>query len=319
VTAQPIRVPRDVHLGKIGQHLFPLVVLSMRTLCVLLLAAFPAFAAELKPIEIPLWPKEAPGEKIELPEEGFQPAKAGENPPLKRLSNVSKPTITIYRPKAELDNGAAVVVAPGGGYTILAWEHEGTQVAEWLNSLGVTAVLLKYRVPKRADNSLAAAQDAQRAIRLVRSKAKEWKIDENRIGMLGFSAGGHLTAWTSTNYDKRSYEPVDDADKLSCKPDFSVLIYPGGLLEKDGTMKPEIKITKDTPASFIAVAYDDKGCFDSLSLVKALKANNVSAEMHMYSSGGHGFGMKPSEKPFATWPKSCGDWMKVQGYLNAKK
>jgi acetyl esterase/lipase len=292
----------------------------MRALSVMLLLACPAFAAETKPIEIPIWPAAAPGEKGGLPEEAFQPPKAGEVAPVKRLGNVSKPTITIMRPKAEIDNGAAVVIAPGGGYTILAWEHEGTQVGEWLNSIGVTAVVLKYRVPKRADNSLAAAQDAQRAIGLVRSKAKEWKLDENRIGMLGFSAGGHLTAWVSTNYDKRSYDPVDEADKVSCKPDFSVMIYPGGLLEKDGTMKPEIKITKDTPASFIAVAYDDKGCFDScMSLVKSLKANNVSAELHVYSTGGHGFGMKPSDKPFATWPKSCGDWMKAQGYLTAKK
>jgi len=292
----------------------------MRALSVLLFLTVPAFAVETKPIEIPLWPNAAPGEKGGLPEEGFQPAKAGETPPLKRLGNVSKPTITIYRPKAELDNGAAVLVAPGGGYSILAWEHEGTQVAEWLNSLGVTVVLLKYRVPKRADNSLAAAQDAQRAMSLVRSKAAEWKIDPMRIGMLGFSAGGHLTVWTSTNSDKRSYDAIDETDKVSCKPDFSVMIYPGGLLEKDGTMKPEINITKDTPASFVAVAYDDKGCFDScMSLVKALKANNVSAELHVYSSGGHGFGMKPSDKPFATWPKSCGDWMKAQGYLTVKK
>jgi acetyl esterase/lipase len=291
----------------------------MRALSVMLFLSLPAFAAEVKPVEISIWPGAAPGEKGGLPEEGFQPPKAGETSPIPRLTNVSKPTITVYRPTAELDTGAAVLIAPGGGYTILAWQHEGTQVAEWLNTLGVTAVLLKYRVPKRADNSLAAAQDAQRAMSIVRSKAAEWKIDPARIGMLGFSAGGHLTAWTSTNSDKRSYDAIDETDKVSCKPDFSVMIYPGGILEKDGTMKPEIKITKDTPASFLAVAYNDESCFAScMALTKALKENKVAAELHVYGEGGHGFDMKKSDKPFATWPKSCGDWMKAQGYLTKK-
>ena len=277
-------------------------------------------AAE-KPLEIALWPGVAPGEKGNIPEEAFQPEKAGEKPPLKRLGNVSKPTITVYQPKADIHTGAAVIVAPGGGYTILAWEHEGTQVAEWLNSIGVTAILLKYRVPRRPDAPKDspptwALQDAQRAVGIVRSKAKEWNIDTQRIGLLGFSAGGHLTAWASTNFTKRSYEAIDDADKQSCKPDFSVLIYPGGMLDKEGKLKSEITVNKDTPPSFVAVAYNDEGPFaSSMEYVKALKQNKVNAELHVYSSGGHGFGMKPSDKPYAAWPKRCAEWMTTQGYL----
>jgi acetyl esterase/lipase len=275
-----------------------------------------------KPLEVALWPGLAPGEKAgAIPEEAFQPDKAGEKPPLKRLANVSKPTITITKPKKEADTGAAVVIAPGGGYNILAWEHEGTQVAEWLNSVGVTAVLLKYRVPRRPDQPkdqppIGALQDAQRAVGLVRSKAKEWGIDSQRIGFLGFSAGGHLTAWVSTNFAKRAYDAVDDADKLSCKPDFAVLIYPGGMVDKDKKLKPEITVTKDTPPSFLAVSYNDEGPFaSSIAYVQALKDNKVGAELHVFSSGGHGYGMKPSDKPYATWPKRCADWMQEQGYL----
>ena len=293
----------------------------IRSLLVCVLA-IPAMAAE--PVVVELWPGKAPGETGNVGEEKFQDPKAGETPALKRLTNVSKPTITITKPKAEIDTGAAVVIAPGGGYNILAWEHEGTQTAEWLNSVGVTAVLLKYRVPRRPEQPkdqppIGALQDAQRAIGIVRQRAKEWGLDPKRIGMLGFSAGGHLTAWTFSNTDKRAYEPVDDADKQSCRPDFAVLIYPGGILDKEKKMKPEIRITKDTPSSFLVVAVNDEGSFAStIELTKAMKENKVSAELHVYSSGGHGFGHKPTDKPYGTWPKRCEEWMKTQGFLTKK-
>ncbi len=293
----------------------------MRAFVLSLLLAVPATAAD-KPLEVPLWPGVAPGEKAgTIPDEAFQPDKAGEKPPVKRLANVSKPTITVFKPTKELDTGAAVIVAPGGGYNILAYEHEGSMVCEWLNSMGVTGVLLKYRVPRRPDQPkdqppLSALQDAQRAVGVVRNKATEWGIDDKRIGMLGFSAGGHLTAWTFSTTEKRAYEPVDDADKLSCRPDFAVLIYAGGLTDKEQKLKPEIKVSKDTPPCFLAVSYDDDGPFAaSVELTKALKANKVSAELHVFSSGGHGYGMKASDKPYATWPKRCGEWMTEQGYL----
>ncbi|WP_020475642.1 alpha/beta hydrolase [Zavarzinella formosa] len=288
---------------------------------IMLMTAALAVGAEPKQIVIDLWPGVAPGEKGNIPEEKFEAPKANEVQPVKRLGNVSKPTITITKPPSSIDTGAAVVIAPGGGYTILAWEHEGTMVADWLNKIGVTAVVLKYRVPRRPDAPkdsppVWALQDAQRAMGIVRSRAKEFGVDPARIGMLGFSAGGHLTAWTSTNTDKRAYEPVDDADKASCRPDFAVLIYPGGLLDKDKKLKAEINVSKDTPPCFFAVAYNDDGpLMSSVEMVKALREFKVNAEMHVYSTGGHGFGMKASDKPYATWPKRCEEWMQTQGYL----
>src|SRR5262245_30627144 len=217
-----------------------------------------SFAADPAPMD--LWPGAVPGEKGNVGEEKW----TGKN-----LTNVSKPTISLYRPAKEVDTGVAVVVAPGGGYNNLAWEHEGTMVGEWLQSIGVTGVLLKYRVPRRPDQPrdqppVGALQDAQRAISLTRSKAKEWGVNPGRIGMLGFSAGGHLTAWAMTNFDKRAYDAVDDADKASCRPDFAVLVYPGGVVDRKERDKlaPEIRITKDTPRCFLAVAYNDNGPLD---------------------------------------------------------
>jgi len=221
--------------------------------------AAPAVAAD--PPTFDLWPGAVPGEKGNIGAEMRQPPKAGENPPVVRLTNVTKPTVTVYKPAKEKDTGAAVVIAPGGGYTILAYEHEGTQVAEWLQSIGVTGVLLKYRVPRRPDAPKGeppvwALQDAQRAMSLTRSKAAEWGIDPKRIGMLGFSAGGHLTAWTATNPDKRAYDAIDDVDKVSSRPDFAVLIYPGGMIDRQSKdrLAPEIRVSKETPPCFLTVA-----------------------------------------------------------------
>jgi acetyl esterase/lipase len=279
-------------------------------------------AAADEPTTLKLWPGKPPGEKGEIAKETVTKPKAGEKSVI-RIGNVSEPTLTVYRPK-EKDTGAAVVIAPGGGYSILAWDLEGEEVAAWLNSLGVTGIVLKYRVPRRpgtkADTAPPQAQmDAQRAISLVRSKASEWKIDPKRIGMLGFSAGGHLTAWTSTNFDTRSYEPVDEADKVSCRPDFTVLVYPAYLVQKNTLdLAPEIKVTKETPPMFFAHAADDAGAasYDgSIALFRALRKAGVPAEMHIYSTGGHGFGLRKSAKPCSEWPARCSEWMKVQGLL----
>jgi acetyl esterase/lipase len=276
-------------------------------------AADPAPAATLD-----LWPGKAPGETKDLPPEALQPAKPGQLQ-IARLGNVSKPQISIYRP--EKPNGACVVVAPGGGYSILAIEHEGTEVAAWLNSIGVTAVVLKYRVPRRADQTprnLAMLQDAQRAVGLVRGKAGEWGIYPNRLGMLGFSAGGDLTASLSTNYAKRLYDPVDATDKLSCRPDFAVLVYPGGMTDKAGVLRPELAVTKQTPPTFFAHCSDDPvSSENSIAYYRELKKAGVPAELHLYATGGHGFGLRPGKGPASDWPKRCAEWMAARGLLKA--
>jgi acetyl esterase/lipase len=189
--------------------------------------------ADGAPAVVELWPGRVPGETKAVGEEKVVPSKP-EELCQKKVTNVSRPTLTVYRPLKEKDTGAAVVIAPGGGYSILAQDLEGEEVAAWLTSIGVTGVILKYRVPRRPGTPSnepppGALQDAQRALSVVRSRAAEWGLDPKRIGMLGFSAGGHLTAWTATNADRRSYEPVDDADRASCRPDFAVLIYPAYL------------------------------------------------------------------------------------------
>ncbi len=266
---------------------------------------------QTEPQVIQLWPGQAPNE----------PGPGGEDKIEKgSVVNVTRPTIAVYRPAKDKDTGAAIVVAPGGGYRVLAITHEGTDVASWLTSIGVTAVLLRYRVPRRPDDAedRLPLQDAQRAISLVRSKAAEWGVDPSRIGFLGFSAGGHLTANVSTNYDKRAYDAVDDADKQSCRPDFAVLVYPGGVLDKTDKEKirDQIRITKDTPPSFLVVSTDDAGSAPgTIRLYLALRAAGVSAELHVYATGGHGYGMRKMDKPCASWPQRCEDWLRSRGLL----
>jgi acetyl esterase/lipase len=283
----------------------------------------PPCRAQEKPVVLDVWPGKAPGETGKIGAEKFleQKEKPGAKP-VKRLTNVSAPTITIHRPKKDKDTGAAVVICPGGGYNILAWDLEGEEVATWLNSIGVTGIVLKYRVPRRPDQAkdrppIGPLQDAQRAMSLVRSKAAEWNLDAKRIGILGFSAGGHLAASTATNFDKRAYEAIDDVDKVSCRPDFAVLIYPAYLIAKDkDELAPEIRVSKETPRTFFAHASDDGVKSDnSVLMYLALKRAGVGAELHIYSSGGHGFGLRPSANACSTWPERCSEWLRSQGIL----
>lgn len=289
------------------------------SLALTLAVALSARAAEPTPVK--LWPGKAPGETKDIGPEQYTEPKKGQAD-VKRLGNVSEPTITVFAPPADKNTGTAVVVAPGGGYNILAIEHEGTQTCEWLQSLGVTAVLLKYRVPKRAmqaPDNLAQVQDAQRAISLVRSKASELKIDPQRVGMLGFSAGGHLTACTALT-TKRLYDAVDDADKLSHVPNFALLVYPAYLTDKGGALKPEFVVTKDSPPMFFAHSTDDGVTSEaSVALYSALTKNKVPAELHLYATGGHGYGMRKIPHPAATWPDRAGDWLKTRGLLEKAK
>jgi acetyl esterase/lipase len=277
-----------------------------------------------KPILLDVWPGSVPGEAGAIDEE--KATTKGSPPVVVSVTTVSKPTLTVYRPERDKDTGAAVVVCPGGGYNMLAWDHEGEQVARWLNTIGVTGILLKYRVPRRPGQPRdqpppQALMDAQRAVGLVRSKAAEWGVDPKRIGMLGFSAGGHLAAWAATNFEHRSYDPIDDADKVSCRPDFAVMIYPGGVVKRGSDqLAPEIRVTSQTPPSFFAHAGDDKvSPENSVLMYLALKRAGVPAELHVYANGGHGFGMRPSKNPCATWPERCAEWLRSQGVLKASE
>jgi acetyl esterase/lipase len=275
------------------------------------------------PTTLDLWPGAVPGETKPIGEEQVK-KKAGTEA-ITSITNVSKPTLTISRPPADKNSGVAVIVMPGGGYNNLAWEHEGTMVSEWLNSIGVTSVILKYRVPRRPETPkgqppIQALMDAQRAISLVRSHASDWGIDSKKIGVLGFSAGGHLAAWSSTNSDKRAYETIDDAEKTSCRPDFTVLIYPGGITKgASDQLAPEIQVSKDSQPTFLAVATDDNGpAIGSAAYYLALKRAGIPAELHVYASGGHGFGMRTGNRPANTWPKRCEEWMREQGILHPR-
>jgi acetyl esterase/lipase len=276
-------------------------------------------------LTIPVWPGVAPGAQANLPAEA-DTTTAKDNlvagRPVLRLGNVSVPTLTLYSPKG-YNTGAAVVVFPGGGYQILAMDLEGTEVCDWLNSSGITCILLKYRVPGSGPypKSAAALQDAQRAMGLVRQHAAAWKIDPKRIGVLGFSAGGHLAAAISTHYEKRLYNPIDAADKLSCRPDFAVVVYPGYLAmeHRHFALNPDIHPTADTPPTFLVQAEDDPVHVEnSVVYFMALKNAKVPAELHVYAQGGHGYGLRLTELPVTTWPQRVETWLHTIKMLQAQ-
>ena len=268
--------------------------------------------------------------------------------PAVSVTNVSRPTMTVYSPKGK-NTGAAVVVFPGGGYQVLAIDLEGTEVCDWLTPKGITCVLLKYRVtdvgeyPKSGPypESPMAFEDAQRTVGLVRFHAAEWHIDPHKIGVLGFSAGGHLSAAISTHFGHRLYPVVDAADKESCRPDFAVAIYPGHLSlsaaewdAKQGTKKfvvphaaaadkhlalnPEIPVTSQTPPTFLLQAEDDHvdNVDDSLAYYIALKKAGVPVEMHLYAQGGHAFGLRRTKLPITGWPKLVEAWLGTIGMIS---
>ncbi|MDB6023766.1 MAG: Xylanase [Pedosphaera sp.] len=266
-----------------------------------------------------LWPNGAPGETntVSTEHDTSEPGKglvAGK--PVIRLGNVSQPTITIYRPAAAEQTGTAVIVCPGGGYSILAYDLEGTEVCDWLNSKGVTAVLLKYRVP--AKNSMAPLQDAQRALGLLRHRAQEFGVDAHRIGILGFSAGGNLSARLSANCAQRAYPEADAADKESCRPDFQLLIYPAYLASaKDPTqLVPDVAVGTNTAPTFIVMAEDDPVKVENaLAYASALKLAKLPVELHVYPTGGHGYGLRRTKEPITMWPDRAAEWMEHRDLL----
>jgi len=243
------------------------------------------------------------------------------------VTDVTKPTITIYRPAKEHDTGTAVLICPGGGYWNLYWELEGEEVAAWLNSQGMTGIILKYRVPRRPDEPQSEParrplQDAQRAISLVRSRSHEWEIHPQRIGIVGFSAGGHLAVSTATNFDRRAYEAIDEVDKVSCRPDFAIAVYSGYLKAKDkDDIAPGLRVPAGTPPIFLAHGGDDiiSSPEHSLFMYLALKRAGVPAELHIYASAAHDFGVRASDHPYSTWTASCAHWLRYQGLLQPRE
>jgi acetyl esterase/lipase len=282
----------------------------------LVCAAFSSRAAE--PITLKLWGEgapEKPGIVIET-EKRIEPK--GPNDVL-RVTNVSDPTLTVYKP--EKANGTSVIVCPGGGYGILAIEHEGTQVCEWLNSLGVTAILLKYRVPVRNKvPGFEPLQDAQRAVGLVRHHASEWGIDPKRVGILGFSAGGHLAVMTALYANERTYRTDPAVDVEDATPDFLIPVYPAYLVSAENpfALLPSVKVTPKAPPLCLVHAHDDKGTTSasaSVLLYLEYKKLALPAELHVFSAGGHGFGMRKGANPVSDWPQRVGEWMGAMGLL----
>jgi acetyl esterase/lipase len=289
--------------------------------------AWNAVAAE--PLVVNVWPGQAPDEiggigpeRIRLsPKLDHKQVEVTE--PTKLITGVTNPTITVYRPAASKNTGTALLICPGGGYWDLYWQLEGEEVATWLNSIGVTGIILKYRVPRRADEPKAEParrplQDAQRAIRLVRSKASQWGLRPQRLGIVGFSAGGHLALAAATSFDQRTYEAIDSIDQFSCRPDFAVPVYSGYLKAKD---KDELaagsRIPTNTPPVFLVHGSDDiiSGPENSVLMYLALKRAGVPAELHVCAGTAHDFGVRTNHRPYATWTTSCANWMGDLGFL----
>jgi acetyl esterase/lipase len=287
-----------------------------------------ALAAD-KPQVLDVWPGKAPDEPGTIGAEYVRMSPKLDRKEVevtestRMITNVTRPTITIYRPAKEKDTGTAIIICPGGGYWNLYWELEGEEVAAWLNSIGVTGIILKYRVPRRPDEpkgepARRPLQDAQRAVRLVRSKAKEWGVAADRIGIVGFSAGGHLAIATATSFEKATYEPIDEIDKISCRPDFAIPVYSGYLKAKDkDELAPGLSVPKGTPPVFLVHGGADiiSDPEHSVVMYRALKRAGVPADLHIYANAAHDFGVRKVENPCSTWTQSCEAWMRQQGLL----
>ncbi len=283
---------------------------------------------------IQLWPNGAPG-AIKDPDYKVE---TGSDKDWSWMKNVSNPTIDVYLAPSKTANGTAVIICPGGGYGLLATAHEGSQVANWLNTLGITGIVLKYRLPNSSimkDKTIGPLQDAQKAIRIVRSRAKEWNINPNKIGVMGFSAGGHLASTLSTHYDDKVYESTDTT---SARPDFSILIYPVismdssithmgsrinllGEHPSDELVKKysnELQVNNETPPAFLVGSMDDGTVpiQNSIDYALALKKYKIPCELHIYEKGGHGYGMGRSNGTESTWPEACKNWLTAIGIIN---
>ena len=288
-------------------------------------------------VQVPIWPGAVPDAIPHPKPESVGPGAGRQWWP--RVNDVSRPTMTVYAPRGH-NSGAAVVVFPGGGYQFLAMDLEGTEICDWLTSRGITCVLLKYRVPDSGPTwkdghryypkVQTALQDAQRTLSLVRQHAGQWHVDPHRVGVIGFSAGGHLVAAVSTHFAQRTYPPVDAADKQSCRPDFAIAVYPGHLWahededhatrdETDLSLRPDIRVRAGTPPTFLLQAEDDQvdGVEQSLAYYVALQKAGVPTEMHLYAQGCHAFGLRAGKLPIARWPRLVETWLGTIGMVEA--
>jgi len=291
----------------------------------------PAWPPSAGHTQIPIWPGAAPHAPPVVAPETLSITRPHEHlvadRPWAYLENVSRPTLTVYAPTGQ-NTGAAVVVFPGGGYQILAIDLEGTEVCDWLISRGITCVLLKYRVPNAGrswdqscgcDRNTASSmplEDAQRAIGLLRYHATAWHIDPHKVGVLGFSAGGHLVAAVSTHFERRVYTPIDSADLQSSRPDFAVALYPGHLYDpRRHALNATIRVTHATPPTFLLQAENDRvdDVRNALVYYAALKQAGVPAELHLYAEGGHGFGLRRTRFPITAWPSLVEAWLQSIG------
>lgn len=266
---------------------------------------------------LPLWPSQPPGETA--------PARSEYNTIVRgyihgdhiNVNDVWAPGIEVFPAPADKNTGAAVIVCPGGCYSFLSYTMEGTEMAPWLNALGVTCVVLKYRVPARpgARRGEMELMDAQRALSLVRSRAAEWALDPGRIGIMGFSAGAHLSA-VSANAPRRTYVPVDAVDEHCCRPDFTILLYSAYIFETDAENGPEIAVTRATPPAILIHAADDPYPVESsIVYYNAMRKAGVPVELHLYATGGHGYGLRPTGYPCQTWTTCVAEWLRVNGWL----
>lgn len=291
-------------------------------------------------VQIPIWPgtppdaQPVPGPETVTTGKGLTAGK-----PVHEVTNVTRPTMTIYSPHGN-HTGAAIVVFPGGGFQMLAIDIGGSEICQWATSIGITCALLKYRVPSVPFNwkchcydhgydavPTLALQDAQRTIRLLRAHAAKWHIDPHKIGVIGFSAGGLLVAEVSSTFNQQTYEPVDAVDKESARPDFAMGIYPGHMITHDyladhagiapGQPNPNIHFTDQTPPTFLVQAENDNvdSVNSSLAYFSALHKAGVPAELHIYAKGGHGFGLRRTQDPITAWPKLAETWLHTIGIL----
>lgn len=282
-----------------------------KTIVILSVILIAAESLSQKKDLIYLWQGKVPGEVKEK-----QPPviDATRNDNIIRFSEVTNPAMELFLPDPAKNNKSAVIICPGGAYNILAYDLEGTEIAAWLNKLGFAAFVLQYRIPNKREGAL---QDAQRAIRIVRSNTKKWNIDQGKVGIMGFSAGGSLSARASSLFNKRTYSATDEADSLSCRPAFAMLIYPAYLDQgPNRTLTPELELTKETPPIFIFQTADDPYGNSALVMAGALRDAKLPVELHFLPTGGHGYGLRPGKPAPDTWPVLAEKWLR--NVLNTK-